>query len=383
MSRFLLCGGDFCAFNLGFLADPCNASHEIACCNRGVGESGFGWHSTARKVCSSLGKRLDGKIVIVTGANGGVGQEAAKSFYEIGATVILACRSAQRAAAAKKLIESSAVLSGGPPGRLVFVGLDLGSLRSVESFAAHVNAMPEPLYALVCNGGIMATPFKLTEDGLEQQFQVNYLSHHQLTLLLLDKLKASAPSRIVNVSSISHAWVPFPGGCCGGGCALCFGGFDLGKRFPAKSGGCCAYEPFEDYSYSKAAQVIMTNELDRRLLRDTGVVAVALEPGLSAESGLVNGSGCLDCVVNRTCVGCIVGAIVGKSLPQMASTLVYAALADSVHGGDYLRNVNKAHPSGPAKDPAHGLPLWELSNAAVKNAMGKAQVEPPRAAAMS
>lgn len=54
-----------------------------------------------------------------------------------------------------------------------------------------------------------------------------------------------------------------------------------------------------------------------------------------------------------------------------------------MHGGDYLRNVNKAHPSGPAKDPAHGPPLWELSNAAVKNAMGKAQVEPPRAAAMS
>ena len=278
MSRFLLCGGDFCAFNLGFLADPCNAVHEIACCNRGVGESGFGWHSTAREVCSSLGKRLDGKLVIVTGANGGVGLEAAKSFYEIGATVILACRSPQRAAAAQKLIEASAVPGGGgPPGRLLFLALDLGSLRSVESFAGQVNAMPEPLYALVCNGGVMATPFRLTEDGLEQQFQVNYLSHHHLTMLLVEKLKASAPSRIINVSSISHGWVPFPGGCCGGCCAAAFGGFDLGKRFPAKSGGCCAYEPFEDYSYSKTAQVIMTLEMDRRLLRDSGVVAVALE----------------------------------------------------------------------------------------------------------
>jgi len=249
MSRFFLCGGDFCAFNLGFLADPCNAVHEISCCNRGVGESGFGWHSTAREVCSSLGKRLDGKLVVVTGANSGVGLEAAKSFYEIGATVILACRSEQRAAAAKKLIEDTAVISG-QPGSLAFVALDLGSLQSVEAFADRVNVMPEPLYALVCNGGIMATPFKLTEDGLEQQFQVNYLSHYHLTMLLLDKLKATGQSRIVNVSSVSHAWLPFPGGCCGGCCSLCFGGFDLGKRYPAKHGGCFEYEPFEDYSYS-------------------------------------------------------------------------------------------------------------------------------------
>ena len=97
----------------------------------------------------------------------------------------------------------------------------------------------------------------------------------------------------------------------------------------------------------------------------------------------MNGSGCLSCVVNHTCVGCLVGAVVGKSLPQMAATVVYAALADGVHGGDYLRNVNKAAPVGPAKDPAHGPQLWELSTAAVKNAMGKAQVQPPRAAAMN
>jgi len=126
----------------------------------------------------------------------------------------------------------------------------------------------------------------------------------------------------------------------------------------------------------------MTNELDRRLLRDTGVVAVALEPGLSTDSGIVNGSSCLNCMVNYTCIGCLVGAVVGKSLPQMASTVVYATLADSVVGGDYLRNVNKARPVGPAKDPIYGPQLWALSTAAVKNAKGKAQIEPPRAVGM-
>lgn len=87
MSRFLLCGGDFCAFNLGFLADPCNVVPEIGCCNRGVGESGFGWHSTAHEVCATLGKRLDGKLVIITGANSGVGLEAAKALFEVGALI--------------------------------------------------------------------------------------------------------------------------------------------------------------------------------------------------------------------------------------------------------------------------------------------------------
>ena len=170
MSRFCLCGGDFCAFNLGFLANPCNVIPEIGCCN-GKGSSGFGWRSTAHEVCDQLRKRLDGKLVVVTGANTGVGLEVAKAFFEIGATVVLACRNAQRAAGAKKVIEDTAVPLNGPGGRLILEALDLASLASVEAFGAKVNAMPEPLYALVCNGGIMAPPFALTADGFETQFQ--------------------------------------------------------------------------------------------------------------------------------------------------------------------------------------------------------------------
>lgn len=91
-------------------------------------------------------------------------------MYEIGAVVVLACRSATRAAAAKKQIEATAEASG-QPGKLVIVELDLGSLRSVEAFAGEVSAMPEPLCALICNGGIMAVPFSLTGDDFETQFQ--------------------------------------------------------------------------------------------------------------------------------------------------------------------------------------------------------------------
>ena len=232
---------------LGSQARPGSIIDEMGCCNKGNGASGFGWHSTAREVCVALGKRLDGKLVVVTGSNAGGGLETAKAFYEIGATVVMACRSEARANDAANNIRNKAVLTG-KAGSIVFQPLDLTSLASVESFAAKVNAMSEPMHALVCNAGIMAGPFALTPDGFERQFQVNYLSHFYLTMLLLDKPKA-APSRVVSVSSVSHGWVPFPGGCCGGCCGLCFGSFDLsGARFPAKTGGCCAYEPFEDYS---------------------------------------------------------------------------------------------------------------------------------------
>ena len=207
--------------------------------------------------------------------------------------------------------------------------------------------------------------------------QVNYLSHHFLSLLLLDKLKAAGESRIVNVSSISHSWVPFPGGCCGGCGACCFGGFDLtGGRFPAKAGGCCSYEPFEDYAYSKAAQIIMTGELHRRLLKGTGVIAVSLEPGLSVESGIADNSCCLKCVLNYTPMACVVGAVFGKSLPQMAATVVYAALANGVSGGDFFRNVNKDRVLGPARDPAYGPPLWDLSSKAVSAKISAAALPP-------
>lgn len=368
-SRFILCGGDLCAFQLGLLASPLSALHEVGCLNYGIGLSGFGWHTEARDCAERLGKRMDGQIAVVTGANNGVGLETARVLYELGATVVMACRSAERAEAAKKnIIEGSPDGIGGKTGSICILPLDVASLKSVEAFAASINEMHSPLTLLVCNAGVMAGPFSLTEDGLEYQYQVNYLSHYYLTLLLTDKLMAAPAARVVNVSSISHGWVPFPGGCCSSLC--CFGPFDLsGKRYPAQSGACCAYEPFEDYAYSKASQIIMTKELDRRLFKDTNVVAVSLEPGMSVESKIGEASACLSCIFNYTCLPFIMGAIVGKSLPRMASTVVYAALADGIAGGDHLRNVNKSSPNGPAKDPMGllGAQLWTLSNKSLQD----------------
>ncbi len=91
---------------------------------------------------------------------------------------------------------------GGSTGSLIILPLDTASFRSVEALAARINDINIPLQLLICNAGVMATPFKLTEDGPEYQYQVNYLSHHYLTLLLSDKLNAAPAARVVNVSSI-------------------------------------------------------------------------------------------------------------------------------------------------------------------------------------
>ena len=187
-------------------------------------------------------------------------------------------------------------------------------------------------------------------------------------------------ARVVNVSSISHAWVPFPGGCCGGCCSVlcCFGSANFsGKgRWPAKSGSCCAYEPMAHYAYTKSAQIILGAELDRRVFEGTKVMAIGAEPGLSAgtEMQALNGSGssCLACVMQRSPIPCVLTCIGMLHDPTvLAGTGVYAALSDNVQRGDYYRHNLKAKPVGPTNNiTKHGPPLWEFSAKCVSDKTG-------------
>ena len=378
--RFALCCGDFCAFNLGFMSNPCNAFKEISCCVTCKNADGFGFKSTAGDIGAGLRKRLNGKLAVVTGASAGIGKETAKAFYEVGATVVMACRNEVKTKAVMEWIRETAVAPEGK-GKLVFVKCDLASLQSTKEAAEAILKMPEPIAVLMCNAGIMTPPFQLTGDGFESQFQVNYLSHYYLTMLLVDKLKAAPDgARVINISSISHAWVPFPGGCCGGCCSrlCCFGDANFSGRgnWPAKSGGCCAYEPMSDYAYTKAAQIIFGAELDRRLFAGTKVMAFGAEPGLSAgtEMQIVNGSGsgCLACVMQRSPIPCMLRCFGFLHDPSvLAGTGVYAALSDNVQRGDYFRHNLKDRPVGPAANiDKHGPTLWEFSARCVSEKMG-------------
>ncbi len=144
-----------------------------------------------------LAKDLSGRVYIVTGANSGAGLATAEQLVKQGAHVVGACRRVDAG-------EDAFAGFGSPSGTAEVMKLDLGSLASVRTFAETFTAKHDRLDGLANNAGLMGVPEGTTEDGFETQLGVNYLGHFLLTELLLDTLKARAPSRVVNVSSVAH-----------------------------------------------------------------------------------------------------------------------------------------------------------------------------------
>ena len=149
-------------------------------------------------VCQSQ-RRLDGKTVIITGANTGIGKETALDLAKRGARVILACRDMNKASDAAKWIRK---ISGNED--IIIEELDLASFDSIRLFAETILIHEKRIDIFINNAAVMACPRSLTEDGFELQFGTNHLGHFLLTNLLLDRLKESAPSRIVIVSALAH-----------------------------------------------------------------------------------------------------------------------------------------------------------------------------------
>lgn len=195
--------------------------------------------------------RMDGKVVIVTGANTGIGKETALDLAKRGATVYMACRDFARCEAARQdILKLSNNLN-------VFNRtLDLGSMESIRKFAREFIAEEKRLDVLVNNAGLMG-PRRETSDGFESLIGVNHLGHFLLTSLLLDLLKKSAPSRVVVVSSIAHKW----------------GKLNKEDLQSEKS-----YKAFRAYCQSKLANVLFTRELSKRLA-GTGVTVNSVHPG--------------------------------------------------------------------------------------------------------
>ncbi|XP_019877393.1 retinol dehydrogenase 11-like [Aethina tumida] len=153
------------------------------------------WLLFKTKRCKSK-VSLVGKTAIVTGANTGMGFETALDFAHRGAKVILACMDSADGESAKNRIIS---ITNNP--NVVVKLLDLSSLTSVRNFAKDINHNEKRLDILVNNAGVLSAASETTEDGLEMTMQINYFAPFLLTILLVDLLKRSAPSRIVNVSS--------------------------------------------------------------------------------------------------------------------------------------------------------------------------------------
>ena len=140
-----------------------------------------------------------GRTILITGANSGIGYEAARALAEKGAQVVMGCRNREKAEAAVAEIEAAE-----PAGSVEILEMDLADLESVELAAEEFRANHDRLDVLVNNAGLMATPNRRTAQGFEMQIGVNHLGHFLLTELLVDALKKGSPSRIVNVSSCYH-----------------------------------------------------------------------------------------------------------------------------------------------------------------------------------
>jgi retinol dehydrogenase-13 len=205
-----------------------------------------------------LSQNLTGKTYVVTGANSGIGLVTTQQLAKQGATVIMGVRRVNEGArvAAEIRHETGAA-------KPIVYQLELEDLKSVRAFAAEVNRNHPELQGLVNNAGVMNTPFGRTKDGFETQFGVNHLGHFLLTNLLMDALKAGAPSRVVNLSSFFHEFAMGRKG------EIHFDDLNYEHR---------PFDTWEAYAQSKLANLLHARELGRRLA-GTGVMTASVNPG--------------------------------------------------------------------------------------------------------
>jgi NAD(P)-dependent dehydrogenase (short-subunit alcohol dehydrogenase family) len=256
---------------------------------------------------------LDGKRILVTGANSGIGYHAALVLAQKEAHVILACRDPRRGEAALTRLKSCA-----PGASAELAALDLASLESVREFASHELAEQCPLHTLINNAGVMAPPRRLeTADGFEIQFGTNVLGHFALTGLLMPLLEmatASGRPRIVTVASIAHKRG-----------RLNFDDLQSTQH----------YSPMKSYQQSKLADLMFALELDRRLrAAGSGVMSVAVHPGVANTNLFRAGDrSALDSAM-RAVASRLIGALLNSDEAGALPTL-YAVTSPEVTGGGY------------------------------------------------
>uniref|UniRef100_UPI00398ED46F retinol dehydrogenase 12-like isoform X2 n=1 Tax=Pristiophorus japonicus TaxID=55135 RepID=UPI00398ED46F len=273
--------------------------------------------------------RLDGKTVIITGANTGIGKETARDLAKRGALIIIACRDTEKGdVAAKEIIEES----GNP--NIVVKKLDLADTKSIREFAAQINDEQQQVNILINNAGVMMCPYSKTVDGFELQFGVNHLGHFLLTCLLIDLIKRSSPARIINVSSTAHK----------------MGTINFEDLNSEKN-----YNSMKAYAQSKLANIVFTRELARKL-EGTDVVVFSLHPGVVRTdlSRHLN-------VVAR--FGLAMLRPFTKSPSSGAETTVYCSVARGLESenGQYFSDCDRASCSPAAYDDETARKLWEVS----------------------
>ncbi|MGA8417636.1 MAG: SDR family NAD(P)-dependent oxidoreductase [Candidatus Dormiibacterota bacterium] len=275
------------------------------------------------------------KRVLITGATRGIGLAAAQALARRGAQLAIVARDDARG------VEAATSIKGEGGSTVDVLLADLSSQASVRNLASEVLDRYPRIDVLINNAGATFTSRQLTEDGIERTWALNHLAPFLLTTLLLDRLKASAPARIITTASDAHKGklIPFD---------------DLNAERSWKGRG------FTRYGETKLANIMFTRELARRL-EGTGVTTYSFHPGLVA-TGFNRNNGAL------MTIAMTIIAPFSRSPRKAAQTLVWLADSPDVtkQTGGYYEDRALAVSSRQAQDPALAKKLWEISEEQVR-----------------
>lgn len=288
--------------------------------------------------------QLDGKRIVVTGGNSGIGYDAAVELVKKGADVVLACRSMGKAEEARKKLLDTVGQDAAP--RVAVIALDLSDLASVRHFAGVLaEHWSDGFDVLINNAGVMALPLARTKDGFEMQIGTNHLGHFALTGLLLKQLRPGA--RIINVSSMAHK---------------------AGKIRLDDLNWQNGYSRFGAYAQSKLANLLFTFELQRKLkAAGKDIISVACHPGYSSTN---LGTAPTEKIPFGGALKDIANGLFAQPSEMGALPTLYAAAAPDVAGADYIgpdgfREIKgwptKVKATRAAHDEQVAAKLWSLS----------------------
>lgn len=272
---------------------------------------------------------MQGKTIVITGANSGIGYEAATILAGRGAEIVMAVRNYEKG---QKAIQS--IQNVHPNAKLQLMRLDLSELASIRHFAEEFRQQHHHLSILINNAGVMMPPYSRTQDGFELQFGSNHLGHFALTGLLLPHLLATPHARIVTLSSIAAY---------------------AGKIDFDNLDGSQGYRSFKFYSQSKLANMLFARELQLRLAQhQADTISVACHPGFTHTNLASRGSG--------KPVSGIFGLLsrsFGQPALMGALPTLYAATSPTIHGGEYVGPDGKGGRKGYPKLDDHIDKLYQ------------------------
>ena len=277
-----------------------------------------------------MNENLENKVCLITGATNGIGEEAAKELNKMGAEIVFVARNEEKGEQLKAELKEAT----GKESTMILA--NLSSQAEVKSAAEKFLSMEKPLNILLNNAGIMNRERSITEDGLEEVFSVNHLAYFTFTLMLIDKLKSTEGSRVVNVASGAHQFVK----------EMNFGDLQSEKVF----------KPMQVYGQSKLANILFTKSLANKLA-DHGVTVNCLHPGFVSTGIGSNNKGIWNILMS-------LARPFARKTDKGAETSVYLCSSPEVKdiSGEYFVDCKIEKVSDAAKSSDQADKLWKISS---------------------